>query len=99
MMILILLFLFLFVLNAFFSGAEMAFVSSNKVKIREAADSGEPPALTVTEFYRKPQRFLITLLIGNNVTNISMTAILAYLFRDYLKIENEWAVTAVLVPL
>jgi CBS domain containing-hemolysin-like protein len=95
----LLLFLLLFALSAFFSGAEMAFVSSNKIKMREMADSGNPAAHQVTGFYRKPQRFLITLLIGNNISNISITAILAYLFKEYLGLESEWAVTVALVPL
>jgi putative hemolysin len=92
-------FLLILAASAFFSGWEMAFVSADKVKLRRLADSGDRGAQSVMALYEKPQRLLIGILIGNNVTNIAATTILAYAFKTFLHVENHWLVTAVMVPL
>lgn len=99
MIIPIVAFIVIFLLSAFFSGSEMAFVSADKVKLRKFADAGDAAARRAMQFYGKPQRFLISILIANNVAQIAPTAILAYLFKQYLAIENHWIVTLVMAPL
>ncbi len=85
-------------LSAFFSGSEMAFVSSNKMKMRHRADSGNPAASQVVRLYHKSQEFLTTILILNNLVNITATAALTVFFEEYLHIRNEWVVTAFFIP-
>jgi CBS domain containing-hemolysin-like protein len=92
-------FVLIFILSAFFSGAEMAFVSADKVRLRKLADGGDSAAKTVMGFYEKPQRFLISILIGNNITQIFTTAILTYIFIQFWKLENQWLVTLIMAPL
>lgn len=86
-------------LSAFFSGTEMAFVSANKLKLREMADSGNRRARYILELHRKPQYFLAAILIGNNVVNVTAISICTYVFQEYWGWRNEWAVTAVMAPL
>ncbi|MFA6600457.1 MAG: CNNM domain-containing protein [Candidatus Omnitrophota bacterium] len=88
-----------FLLSAFFSCAEMAFVSADRVRLRKAADSGARSARAAMKLYEKPQRFLIGLLIGNNIVNIASTAIVTVLFARLFGIENQWVVTAVAAPM
>ena len=85
--------------SAFFSAVEMAFVSSDRVNIREKADSGDRNARRVTRFYQDPHNFLTTILIGNNFANVLGTAILTYMMSEYFGIANEWVVTAIMAPL
>ncbi|MBN1687830.1 MAG: DUF21 domain-containing protein [Candidatus Omnitrophica bacterium] len=87
------------VLSAFFSGSEMAFVSSNKVKMRELADSGSVAAQKVMKLYRKTDELLTTILIGNNVVNVTATAVLTYVLHLYFHVNNEWLVTLVMAPI
>ncbi|MBI3307177.1 MAG: DUF21 domain-containing protein [Candidatus Omnitrophica bacterium] len=85
-------------LSVFFNAAEMAFVSTNKLKLRELSDKGDFPARVVLHLYHYPQRFLTTLLVCNNVVNLAGTAVFTVMLQVYLGIANEWVVTAILAP-
>lgn len=77
----------------------MAFVSSNPFKLREKADAGDPAAKRILSMKEKPQLFLTSVLIGNNIVNVAAAALLTYGFKIHFDIENEWAVTAIIVPI
>ena len=86
-------------LSAFFAGSEMAFVSVNKLKLRKEADSGNVRARSVLRLHKKPQFFLTSVLIGNNITNVVSTVILTYLLKTQFDINNEWIVMAIMLPI
>jgi putative hemolysin len=54
-------------LSAFFSGMEIAFVSSNKLKIELDKKLGILPARVYSFFLKHQSKFISTLLLGNNV--------------------------------
>lgn len=85
--------------SAFFSVAEMAFVSSNKLKLRELADSGSRPALLVLKLYENPHQFLTVILICNNVFNIAATVLFTVYLDLQFGITNEWLITLILAPI
>ncbi len=87
------------VLSAFFSASEMAFVSANRLKIRQLADSGDPSASVVLSLYEQPQHFLTFLLIGNNAVNIAVTSIFTLQLEKWFGAANEWIVLALIAPL
>lgn len=87
------------IFSAFLSGAEMAYVSANKVKIRNIADRGDVSAKKVDRLLNKSQHFLSALLISNNVVNVIAISLLAFIFHQYFGIQSEWAVTGVMAPL
>ena len=62
--------LFLIVLSGFFSGAEIALVSLSEAKIRTMVEKKQKNAKMIEALKNKPQRLLITILIGNNLVNI-----------------------------
>lgn len=78
----------LLVLSAFFSSAETALTTVNKIRMRSLAEDGNKRArmvLDVTE--RHSRKMLSAILIGNNVVNISassLSATLAYSFGGYM---------------
>ena len=97
-MALVLLILFCLVVSAFLSCVEMAYVSSNQLKMRDCADQGNPAAEKVVRLYQKPQEFLSCILIGNNIVNVMATASLTYVFREYFHCQSEWAAALVMLP-
>lgn len=65
----------LLLLSAFFSSAETALTCTNKVKMKALADEGNKKAVRVLSILESPGKMLSTILIGNNLVNISITSI------------------------
>jgi len=67
-------------LSAFFSGMEIAFVSSNKLKLELDRKKGLFTARVLSRFAEIPTRFIGALLLGNNIAlvvyGMSMTKVL-----------------------
>jgi CBS domain containing-hemolysin-like protein len=53
--------------SAFFSGLEIAFITSNKLRIELEAKQGNFNARILAHFNRYPARYLGTMLLGNNI--------------------------------
>ncbi len=75
-------------LSAFFSGMEIAFVSSNKLKLELDRKKGMLSARLLSRFAEIPTRFIGALLLGNNITlvvyGMSMTQVLDPFFISIL---------------
>ena len=83
------LFLFLFALlglifSAFFSGMEIAFISSSKLKIELDNKKGQFSAKILSFFSSKPAWFIAAMLIGNNIALVVYTLYVAELIEPYL---------------
>ncbi len=65
----------LLLLSAFFSSAETAFTSLNRLKIKSLADEGSKKAVLVLSLIDNNSRFLSTILIGNNIVNIAASSL------------------------
>lgn len=65
----------LLLLSAFFSSAETAFVSVNLIRIRSLAEEGSRPARKVIKITSDSSRMLSAILIGNNIVNLSASAL------------------------
>jgi len=68
---LLLAFLACLVLSAFFSSAESAFISLPKLRIRYLVESGVKGAKQLAKAAERPERFLATVLLGNNLVNVA----------------------------
>ena len=64
--------LVLLALSAFFSSTETAFTSFNKIRIKNLAQNGSKRANLVSKIESKYDRFLTSVLIGNNIVNITL---------------------------
>ncbi len=65
----------LLILSAFFSSAETAFTSLNKLRIRTQAEDGSKRAKLIYGMIEDPSRFLATVLVGNNIVNIAASSL------------------------
>ena len=72
------------VLSAFFSGIEIAFISSDKLHIELSGQQGKLSDRILSGFLRKPSWFITTTLIGNNVTLVIYGIFMAYLIEPQL---------------
>lgn len=62
-------------LSAFFSSAETALTTFNKIRIKSLADEGNKRAKRVLEITSDSGKMLSAILIGNNIVNLSASSI------------------------
>ncbi len=67
--------LILMCLSAFFSSAETALTTANRVRLKTLAEDGNKRAQTALDVLDKYGKMLSAILIGNNIVNISASAL------------------------
>ena len=75
-------------LSAFFSATETAYSSFNKLKIKSMV-ADDPRAELVLKIDDKFDKFITTILIGNNIVNITLTTVSTLFFINLLYRFNE----------
>lgn len=76
------------VFSAFFSGMEIAFVSSNKLRIELDKKQGKFPARILSIFVERPSKFIAAMLLGNNIAlvvyGLGMAQLIEPSLREYV---------------
>lgn len=72
------------VFSAFFSGMEIAFVSSNRMRAEMDKEKNLFTQRLLTEFYSHPNGFVSTMLVGNNIVLVVYGILFAKLFDNTL---------------
>lgn len=67
--------LILIALSGYFSSAETALVTVNKIRMRSLAEEGNKRAVTVMKITEDSGKMLSAILIGNNIVNISASSL------------------------
>lgn len=62
-------------LSAFFSSAETALTTVNRVKVRSLAEEGDRRALVLQKVLDRNSKMISAILIGNNIVNISASSL------------------------
>lgn len=91
--------LVLLLLSAFFSSAETALTTVNKIRMRNMSDEGDKRAKTVLKITDDSSRMLSAILIGNNLVNISASSIATTLAIDLWGSTGAGIATGVLTLL
>lgn len=76
---------FLLFLSAFFSSSETALVSMSRLRVRHLLKQNKPGAKTLNKLKSDPKRLLITILICNNLVNVSASALATLIAIDIFK--------------
>lgn len=89
------------VLSFFFSGMEIAFISSSLLKIELKTAQGNKPAQLLSKFKKQTSEILITILIGNNfalvVFTLMMDKFTGPFLSDNLGISQDYFLTFTLL--
>ncbi|MCI8376159.1 MAG: HlyC/CorC family transporter [Lachnospiraceae bacterium] len=62
-------------LSAFFSSAETALTTVNKIRVRTLIEEGDKRALRLEKVLDQPSKMLSAILIGNNIVNMSLSSL------------------------
>lgn len=81
------------ILSAFFSGMEMAYVSSNKILIELEKKKGGIIANTLSKITENPSKFIATMLVGNNIALVVYGLFMGDFIMNWLEgmlpLQNE----------
>lgn len=70
----------LILMSSFFSATETAFLSLNRIRVKNQANDGNKRAMLVIDLVEQYDTLLSTILIGNNIVNIASASISTVLF-------------------
>lgn len=62
-------------LSAFFSSAETALTTVNKIRVRTLIEEGDKRAIRLQKVLDQPSKMLSAILIGNNIVNMSLSSL------------------------
>ena len=74
----------LLLLSGFFSGTEIAYLSADRLRLKLDSNRGGVVGRTLSMLYHRPDRFITTLLVGNNIVLVIYGMLMARLFAPVL---------------
>ena len=83
-------------MSAYFSATETAFSSMNKIRMKSRADAGDRRALLAMNLSEDYDRLISTILIGNNIVNITASTVGTVLFTKLYEAYGPTISTVVL---
>ncbi len=95
---LVLMLLFL-LLKGFFSGSEIALVSSDKIKLRHKSKQGDRGASMALKLFQTPDVLLSTTLVGTNISTVVLTTLGVLLMIGFFGERGEIYAFLILTPL
>ncbi len=97
--VLIIVLILLIIVSAFFSGSETSIMAINQIKLDSASEKGQKSAKRVNSLRKRVDEVLGVILIGNNLVNISASALLTYFVIKEFGDQYVWVGTLLLTIL
>jgi putative hemolysin len=85
--------------EAFFSGAEIALYSANKVNIRHRAEQGSRTAKLILQTLDRPEQMLGSTLVMHNLVVVTGASLATAVFVNWLGHRGEWAALVIMSAL
>jgi putative hemolysin len=76
------------ILSAFFSGMEIAYISSNKILIEIEKKQNSFLAGILQKITRRPSKFISTMLVGNNIALVVYGFFMGDLLMRYMALDG-----------
>ena len=95
---LVLFFLFLG-LSAFFSASEASLFSLRRARLEQLKKRGLSVAEVISDLLAGPRRLIISILVGNEMVNIAMSAIAVSLVFSWLGETRRWVAVLIMTPI
>lgn len=89
----------LLALSAFFSSAETALTTVNRLRVRALVDDGDARAIILAKVVDDPGKLLSAILIGNNIVNISASSIATVLATNFFGSAGAGIATGIMTLL
>jgi putative hemolysin len=88
----------LLALSAFFSSSETSLFSLDRTQIERLKREKHPRAALIERLLSRPRQLLVTILIGNELVNVSATVLSAVIIVRLVGAELSWINVFVMVP-
>lgn len=86
-------------MEAFFSGAEIAMISANRIKIQHKADKGDKVCIMIADLLKTPERLFATTSLGTNLAVVTSTAVFTTYMIARFGETGDFLTMLILTPL
>ena len=85
--------------SAFFSASETALSSANKIRLHTQAEDGNKKAARALDLIDGYDRTLSTILVGNNIVNLSASSLATVFFTEGLRLQNGAVISTAVITI
>ncbi len=85
--------------SAYFSATETAFTSLNRIRLKSKADAGNRRAARALALVDKYDNLLSTILVGNNIVNLTASSLSTLFFTVGLHLQNGAVVATAVITI